>query len=225
MKARFAAIIVCIVLASAAQATILGTVNIQNHSNPYSEQAQLWGGGLTGGTYFTGVYSWTNEDSTGAGTEVPNWGFCIELSQPPINGWQDVIPLQEAPLPHEPLYNTPMGDVKADYIRELWGRFFDPAWSTGSDRQIAEAFNVAIWEIVYESDFTWDVTAGEGFHAVGIQQAALANAWLGQLNGNSAYFAYNLAVISNGQDYIVQIPEPMTIVLLTIGAAVVLRRK
>jgi hypothetical protein len=225
MKARFIAMLLGIALVSAAQATILGTVNIQNHNNPYSEQAQLWGGGLTGGTYCTGIYSWTNEGGTGLGTQVPNWGFCIELTQPAANGWQNVIPLAEAPLPREPLYNTPMGDEKADYIRELWGRNFDPAWATGSDREMAEAFNAAMWEIIYETDSTWDVTAGEGFYTIGVQQADLANTWLSQLNGDIAYFAPNLVVISDGQDYLVQVPEPMTIAFLAIGAVAVLRKK
>jgi hypothetical protein len=227
MKFRIVAMLLGIALTSVAQATILGTVNIQDHNNPYSDQAQLWGGGLTGGTYYTGTYSWVNAGGTDLGTHVPNFGYCIQLTQPATNGWQDVIPLDEAPLPREPLYNTPMGATKANYIRELWGRDFNQNWTTNPtsiDKQMAEAFGAAIWEIIYETDSTWDVTSGAGFHAIGIEQAATANLWLSQLNGDSAYFAPNLVAISDGQDYVVQVPEPMTIAFLTIGAAAILRR-
>jgi hypothetical protein len=219
----FAAVMALIV--TPASATLLGTVNIQNHNQNYSDQAQLFGGGLTGGTYYTGVYSWTNEGGTGAGPWVPNWGFCIELTQEARNGWQDVIPLAEAPLPAFPIYGTPMGATKANYIRELWGRNFDPTWATGANREYAEAFSVAIWEIIYETDPTWNVTTGAGFHADSIQQADTANLWLSQLNGDTAYFAPGLVATNDGQDYLVQIPEPATLSLLAVGAAALLRRR
>lgn len=205
--------------------TILGTVNIDNHNNNLSDQGTVWGGGLSGLTGYTGVYSWTNEGGTGLGTQVPNWGICIELSQGTYSGWQNVIPLDEAPLPPE--YGTPMGTTKANYIRELWGRFFDPSWITGANTQMAEAFNCCLWEIIYESDPVWDVTSGTGFYATGIEDWATANSWLSQLNGNPAYFASNLVATStiDGQDFLVQIPEPATICLLVIGGLLICRKK
>jgi hypothetical protein len=217
-------ILVGAALISTANAALLGTVNIQNHGNGYSDQGQLWGGGLTGGSYFTGVYSWINAGGTGLGTQVPNWGFCIELTQGVYNGLQDVISLDAAPVPS--MYGTPMGMTKANYIRELWGRDFDPAWATGANTQMAEAFNACIWEIVYETG-SWDVTSGTGFSATGIEQAATANLWLSQLNGDTAYFANNLVATStlDGQDFVVQIPEPVTFTLLGLGALSLRRRK
>ena len=122
---------------------------------------------------------------------------------------------------------TPIGTTKANYIRELWGRDFNPAWTTGADRQMAEAFGAAIWEIIYETDPTWDVTSGTGFHATGIEQAATANLWLSQLDGDPAYFANNLVATSSpdGQDYVVQIPEPMTVMYSRLGALSIVRRR
>ena len=226
-----AVVLVGIVLTSTASATLLGTVDVQNHNNGLSDIGTIWGGGLSGLTGYTGIYSWTIVDSTGLGSAVPNFGFCIELTQEPYTGWQDVLPLNEASLPAA--YGTPVGNNKADYIRELWGRDFNPAWTTGADRQMAEAFGVALWEIIYETDPVWDVTSGTGFYATGVEQAATANLWLSQLNGDKAYFANNLFATSSpyGQDYLIQIPgavitpEPMTVIMLGFGALSIMRKR
>jgi hypothetical protein len=232
VKTFAAVVLVGIVLTSTASATtILGTANIKNHNNHLSDIGTIWGGGLNHLTCYTGIYSWTNQGGSGLGTQVPGWGFCIELTQNPYNGWHSVIDLNESPLPSS-VYGTPMGVTKANYIRELWGRDFNPAWITDPNKQMAEAFGVAVWEIIYETDPNWNVTSGAGFRATGIEQANTANAWLHSLNGDTAYFANNLAVISalTGQDYLVllpvqSIPEPATICLLGLGALSLFRRK
>lgn len=217
-----AVVLVGIGLTSPASAS-LGIVNIQNRNNSLSDQGTVYGGGLNGVTGYTGVYSWVNAGGSGAGVMVPNWGFCIELTQGTVTGWHDVILLQSAPVP--PMYGTPMGITKADYIRELWGKHFDPTWPTGANKKYAEAFNVCLWEIIYETDATWDVTSGAGFHATGIEEAATANAWLSGLNGEC--YVVNIHAISadNGQDFVVLVPEPATICLLGLGALSLLRRK
>jgi PEP-CTERM motif len=207
---------------------VYGTVDITSHINS-STTANLSGtalDGSSGGGFYTGVYSWTVGATTGLGAAVPNWGFCIELAQDATTGTEDVISLSDAPQPPE--YGTPMGDIKANYIRELWGRDFDPTWASGGNPIAAEAFSFAVWEIIYETDPTWDVTSGAGFSTTDTSGAAgIANGWLSQLNGNSAYFANNLYAISSpdGQDYVVQIPEPATLSLLAVGAAALLRRR
>jgi hypothetical protein len=240
MKRLIAAVVlVGIVLTSTASAT-LGTVDIEGHNNSLSDTGHLWGGTLTNLYAYTGIYSWDKVEGTGStplAEAVPDWGFCIELTQGAHNGVADVIYLEEAPRPPS-VYGTPMGTTKADYIRELWGRFFDPNWVIGpitdNERKLGEAFGAAVWEIIYETDSTWDVSnhtgPGTGFKASNIiEQAATANYWLSQLivNPAPAQRADDLYAISNGtgQDYIVQLPEPATICLLGLGALSLLRRK
>lgn len=228
---RFTLLVLFAVIAAlsvtSANATILGTAYIDNHKNNISDTATFYGDSYPGGVYaYTGVYTWTKEGgSTGLGTQVPNWGFCIEMPQNSADGWVNVVPLEEGPQDDTP----EMGITKANYIRELWGRDFDPSWVTGANIQMAGAFSLAICEIIYETDpRPWDVTSGAGFYATGIgDEAATANAWLSQLNGNSSYYANNLVAIvtTSGQDYVVQIPEPATLSLLAVGAAALLRRR
>jgi hypothetical protein len=238
----FAAVVLFgIALTSTVSATtILGTADIENHNNGLSDIGRLWGGGLNGAFCYTGIYSWTNMGGTDLGAKVPDWGFCIELTQSPSNGPVNVIPLNEAPLPVDALYGTPMGVTKADYIRELWSRDFDPNWvtsPTSTTKKLAEAFGAAVWEIIYETNgtpATWNVSTGAGFHASYIEQAATANAWLSSLTGKGP-FAEDLYAISPtearpGQDYLVQIPggevpEPATICLLGLGALSLIRKK
>lgn len=232
MKSFAAVFLVCIALSSTASATLLGTLNVQNRNNNLSDVGTIVrGGGLRDLSCYTGVYSWRNTGFTGLGEYAPNWGFCIELTQEPRTGWQSIIPLNEASLPAA--YGTPVGNNKADYIRELWGRFFDPAWATGANKKLSEAFGVALWEIIYETGSTWNVSSGSGFRASGIEQAATANFWLSQLNGDAVYFANNLFATSSpcGQDFLIElpksvvIPEPVTFLMLGLGTLVAVRKR
>jgi hypothetical protein len=217
MKPIMIALLAGAIMTSVASATISGTVKLVNHNNQFSETGKIYGGGLSGLTGYTGIYSWLNAGSTGMGADVPNWGFCVDLTQSPYSGWHTMADLEVSPQPVA--YGGPMGALKANAIRELWGRYFDPAWTTGANKQLAEAFGVSLWEIIYETSSTWNVSSGPGFRATGIQQAATANTWLNSLTGNTAYFANNLAVASSplGQDFLTQIPEPATIFLLAMG--------
>ena len=209
-----------------ASATVFSNVvDLENQHN-ISNIGTIYGNGYPGGlTGKTGIYSWTNAGhAPDVVLQIPSWGFCIEMPQSVVNSWMSIMSLDQGPR------NGPvMGSTKANYIRELWGRDFDPTWKTGADAQMAEAFSAAIFEIIYETDSSWNVTSGTGFYCTGLEQAATdtANLWLSQLNGNTAYFANNLYAVTryDGQDYVVQTPEPATLSLLAIGAAALLRRR
>lgn len=214
----------------------VGTVEIVNTGNAASELVTVWGGGLENADVFAGVYTFDKTAGTGEGKLWDNGlvtGFCTELSEmvPAITSKYNVIPLENGPVPTSFL-GGPMGQEKADYIRELWGRFYDPSWATQGqhtwkqDSQAA-AFASAIWEIVYEDlpaipakwDVTVDGTAGAlGFAAEWVD-SDLANGWLHALDGTGPKADLRVFSFNGSQDYIAQVPEPATIVLLGLGGA------
>ena len=131
-----------------------------------------------------------------------------------------------------------IGSEKAGYLSELWGRYFDEAWvasesfTTQQDND-AEAFAVAVWEIIYEdlpeSPLMWDVavdsTAGPLGFRCGNADISLANDMLHSLDGTGPKTDLRAFVNSCKQDYIVEVPEPATILLLGLSSLALIRGK
>ncbi|MEN6338176.1 MAG: PEP-CTERM sorting domain-containing protein, partial [Phycisphaerales bacterium] len=122
-----------------------------------------------------------------------------------------------------------LGTTKANYIRELWARYYDPAWvsraPTAQDNRAAQAFAAAIWEIIYEKMPTatadWDVTLDGtvglgGFKAENLDYET-ANRWLHSLTGGGAKADLRVIVSNGNQEYLVAVPEPATAILLGLG--------
>lgn len=184
---------------------------------------------------YGGVYMLNKTAGTGQGTIWPNGligGFCIELHEPAPNSTftYDVVMPEDA---YNSFLGESIGTKKANYLSELWGRFFNPAW-VGSgpfsvqQNSAAEAFATAVWEIIYEglptSPAGWDVTVdgtacSGGFRCEGAN-TALANSWLHSLTGCGPKADLRAFVYNGKQDYIVQVPEPATIALLGLGGVV-----
>jgi hypothetical protein len=192
------------------------TTNLSNHKNPASLRdgnLRITGGGHTNQQARGGAYTWDSSNPA-----FPNWGFCIELPQAPIDGEYTVIDLANAPQPAA--YGTPMNATKANDLRELFGRFFDSSWITNGNGAELEALSAAIWEIVYETDSTYDVDSGSGFSAKNANNA-LANTWLSALDGTGP--KANLVALTNaqGQDFIVVVPAPGAALLGLIGCGAI----
>jgi hypothetical protein len=196
----------------------------------------IWGGGWSGLNVYAGVLMF---DKT-AGTDQGEWldngyigGFCMDLSEYVAQGsfTYDVLAVEDGPRPLSFLGEA-MGQQKADSIAELWGRFYDPAWSAGGaytyqQNKDAEAFAAAIWEIIYEdlpsSSAGWDVTSDGTFGSGGFKATnlnySLANSWLAALDGTGPMADLRALSAVGAQDFIVQIPEPATVAFLAFGLA------
>ena len=222
---------------------IYGTVTMSHIGYGAKDTMTIWGGGHSGLSVYAGVYMFNKIAGTGEGQLLDNdriGGFCMDLSEYLASGSKtyDVLMPQDSPRPTTFL-GGPMGQQKAAYLAELWGRFFDPAWAAGDSfssqqKSDAEAFAAAVWEIIYEdlpaSSSGWDVTTdgtggSRGFKATNLNYQT-ANSWLHALDGTGPVAQLRALSYSGYQDFIVVIPEPATVAFMMVGfATLILNRK
>ncbi len=146
------------------------------------------------------------------------------------------------------LDSGPLGSVsqaKQDLLSELWGRHYESLGegSTGTRRNCAEAFSMAIWEILNESNQSLDVKRGTfSSRANNSNQSrvlTLANEFLASLGSSdpleTTYEIFGLIpTVGSFQPLLVglptPIPEPATLVSLlglglTLGCVRLYRRR
>jgi hypothetical protein len=135
--------------------------------------------------------------------------FCVEINQDVYLGSTYGFytgTVESAPTPGNPIPGSSgMGATKAALIEELWARHYADVIDANS----GAAFQVAVWDIVYDADF--DLTTGN-FIAYGNTSAInLAATWLADVNTNSTlYTDPNLIAIKsdNYQDQVTFGPPP-----------------
>jgi len=229
-------------LACLTKATPLGSIEMNKIGYGAESTICVWGASLDGISFYGGVYLFNKTGGTSQGTIWPNGliaTFCFEPPEEAPTGTTtyDVVLPEQAPQPTDFL-GGPIGFEKAEYIRELWGRFFDAAWANGGpftsqQNSYAAAFAAAIWEIVYEglppSPLAWDVTVDGTPGDLGLrcwtEGAATANDWLHALDGTGPEADLRVFISEGNQDYIIQVPEPVTIALLGLGSLGLLRKR
>ena len=86
------------------------------------------------------------------------------------------------------------------------------------------AFQIAVWEIAYETSGAYDLASGaaqfSGGSAANSGALALASSWLGSLEGtnNNAYTVWTLeSAVNQDQVFATPVPEPSTYALLAGG--------
>jgi len=151
-----------------------------------------------------GVMNWTD---TNSGEEFDT--FCIELTQYISTGQERTY------TTHSDLTDAPrtdgvvLSDTKVDKLEHFWGQYRDQV----VDSDTASAFQVSIWEIVYDGDGALDLDYGQGSFAVSSHSSyadtkGIASGWLAglDLNGPTA----NLMALANRcrQDQITEVPTP-----------------
>lgn len=230
----FSAVFLLAVLPYSANAYTVDSVEVVSSGLGANELISVWGGGIDGSvdSVYAGVYNLYKTSGTGEGklwVDGQIGAFCAELSEPApdVTSKYSVVSLDNA-----------FGTAKAGYISELWGRYYDPSWSgsgqfTWLQDSKAAAFATAIWEIIYEglptSPLKWDVkvdgTLGTGGFYTNFGGASLANNLLHSLDGTGPMADLRVFSYNGNQDYIAQVPEPTTIILLGLGGLSLLRRK
>ena len=227
-------------LPSIVKASPVGTIDIAHTGYGAKGTLKVWGGGLDGVEGYGGVYMQTKSDGSGQGNLWPDGlvgTFCIELQETTSSSalTYDVVMLEDV---YNSFIGGPIGTEKAEYLSELWGRFFDPDWMSGGSytyqqKRDAEAFASAVWEIIYEDipgspsgwDVTVDGTAGDlGFRAENVNSTT-ANNWLHSLTGYGPKADLRAFAYEGKQDFIAQVPEPTTVCLLGLGGLFFLRKR
>jgi hypothetical protein len=237
-------IILAVLLAMSTQGmacTILGNVIADYTGLGASDSMTIWGGNLTNYNTSAGALIINKTSGTGDGAYINNGNvgvFCIDLLENIKGGSIKYNVIDTAEGPVNSSLNSAMGDAKASYLSELWGRYYDNAWTTGhytsTQKAAAEAFQAAVWEIVYEnlptSPAYWDVTVDStlgtgGFKATNLN-SSLANSMLRSLNGTGAMADLRVLSYNGSQDFItsVTVPEPSTIAFAMLGLVMMVRR-
>ena len=116
------------------------------------------------GNTIAGKFAWTVVTGGTYGTAIFNQGdtfftFCTELTQNIQNGVEydyDLVGPSQVPDPGQ---GFTMGSFRASLVAEFFDKFFVTA-STGTDTQAA-AFQMGVWEIVYQDD-TATAKGGDG---------------------------------------------------------------
>jgi hypothetical protein len=150
----------------------------------------------------TGIYNFDNQTAESSLSESIAT-FCLEPNQHISPGGSynyDIVPLTASPQsPAIPTADQTMTDAAADGIRELWARYRDqivnptatsgsvanPTGSSADER--AAAFQLAVWELVYDTaDKYLGDRSGAFFATEGGNAITIANDWLDTLNGDFA---------------------------------------
>ncbi len=222
-------------LATPALADLSGSLDAHYDGSFYNSNinVRVFGADLNGSR----IYAWESEfnnvqNATGDATALGNPfnGFCIDLEDEitPGNYSWDLVDLEDAP---DGSYQ--MTTTQANRIAELWGRHYADV----NNGFTAAAFQLAVWEIVYEpanADISsYDVTdgysganPGGGFEVNAAWNAnfanltSLANSWLGNLDGAGPTAVLGALTSSATQDFVVAVPAPGAAVLGMLGLGI-----
>ncbi|MCE5340452.1 MAG: PEP-CTERM sorting domain-containing protein [Planctomycetaceae bacterium] len=246
MKTKITVILTALLIMSAqcSATEIVGTVTAGYTGLGASDTMTIWGGGFSNYSTPTGAILLNKTAGTGDGQYIDNGTvgvFCIDLFETVKSGSlaYNVIMTEDGPVTSASYLSGGMGEVKAAYIAELWTKHYDTAWTSGSyttgQKAAAEAFQAAIWEIVYEdlpsSPVYWDVavdsTLGDGGFKATNLNSTLANSWLHSLNGTGSAVELRALTYNGSQDFITafNIPEPATVALVSMGLLFLVGRK
>jgi len=177
---------------------------------------------------YTGEYKFAfdaSNSSAEAGLllDDPFYAYCIDVAQNAPTHWAlyDITDLENAPVNG---WNVLMGATRADRVRELFGRFIGDV----NTKEEGEAFAASLWEIVYEKSGAYHLDDGTLImNGLDGNAKSISEDWLGQLNGDTGHFDYDVFALTNPcyQDFALTspgyggqpIPEPVTMMGMVLG--------
>lgn len=226
MKNRIANLIVPIITISAACGSALAADTVRATFNSVSPSVSCQFSTNSGGSWtgtLAGSMNWTRDNvspGTYAGLQGNFSSFCIEVTQHVAFGGTytyDVTMTPNAPTP-DINFNLPMGNTKASQLSELFGRYS----SSLAGNTDFGAFQMAVWEIVYDNGT--NVNAGVFQIRNAAASEALANTWLGTLDGSGPMMG-GLFALSNRDQQDQIVPGPGGLALACAGGLLVARRR
>jgi hypothetical protein len=159
-----------------------------------------------------GSFNWTRigGDYAGAGATDTFVTYCIELLQ--HISYNQTYNYEVASLAASPQPGAGMGSVRANQLRELWGRYHNDGFANNND---AAAFQVAVWEITHDDGLS--LSAGQLQFQNNGQWWDTAQNWLTSLDGTGPMA--NLSVMSSAtrQDQVFEVPNPASAAMLTMA--------
>lgn len=194
------------------------TVNISDTANSIS--MSTWAGGFT--------FARTGGTATDPYLGPTYTTFCIDLVKHVSNGnnyaWNQTS-LDMAPTPTGGGVNYPMGATKADLLGRLWGAHRN----TLVGDVMFGAFQLAVWEIVFENSNTLSVSNGNFTATGGAGNPTLAinmaNLWLGTVAGDAAYGGLYALTGGQGGPQDQLVPTPGCLALAGFGGLALFRRR
>lgn len=183
---------------------------------------------VTGGAFnnagAAGFFNWDKTGGTYGGVSGNFDAFCLELTeviQEPNSYTYKVVPLASGLAPDGDGANTfPLNPLQIAQMSELWGRHRNSITAAS-----ATAFQLAIWEIVYDTNLTIN-GFGDSLQFTAPTPAgdiALAQFYLNTIDGTGPLMTLDAFTHPTQQDQIV--PAPGALALLSVGGLLAGRRR
>lgn len=189
-----------------------GGVTVSYNSNNYASNA----GGRFDWTVLANPDNLTFRSPTGGESQSKFASFCIELTQnvTPGASYTGILINALANSPQPGTNNTPMGATAAALLSNMWYQNITNSASKLplTNATQAAAFQIAIWEIVYDGGGSLNLSNGSVTAAGNASLLAAANAFLASANANGPkanLYALSKGPTSNFQDQVIElVPEP-----------------